>query len=154
MVIPVTAAAKESGLEKLAKKQILAEVRKFDRTAEVELSGGKVVVRVENDVIPRIIGRGGETIKALQEHLGVHIDVSPKVATLGKEVRFREEETGAYIVFTFDLKQGKIANFYADEKYLFSATLGKNSQVRVGKDSDIGRDVLSALVSGRLKAFV
>ena len=154
IIIPVTG-KKESGLSKLAKKQVLSELQRFDHNAEVEIvSDNKAIVRVENDMIARLIGKGGETIKALEEKLGISIEVSPKVATLGKEVTFEEEETGAYIVFTFEVRPGKIANFYVGEQYLFSATIGKNSQIRVSKDSDIGKDILRAIISDKLKVFI
>lgn len=155
VIVPVTAGKGESALSKLAKKQILAEIRRFDHSAVVELaSENKAIVRVENDVIPRLIGKGGENIKALEERLGISIEVSPKVATLGKEIDFHNEETGAYIVFTLEAKPGKIANFYVGDEYLFSATLGKNSQIKVAKDSEVGKEVLRAIVNDKLKVFV
>ena len=156
VIVPVSAAnTKESGLVKLAKKQILSELRRFDHTVQVEIvNDNKAVVRVENDVIPKIIGKGGETVKALEEKLGISIDISPKVATLGKEISFSHEETGAYLVFSIDARPNKIANFYVDSGYLFSATLGKNSQIRVSKDSNMGKQVLSAIVNDKLKIFV
>lgn len=155
VIIPVKdASKKESGLVKLAKKQILAELRRFDHDVQVEIVGdNKAIVRVENDVIPRIIGKGGETVKALEEKLGISIEISPKVATLGKEAGFEHEETGAYIIFTLEARPGKIANFYIDDQYLFSATLGKSSQIRVSKDSEVGKEVLRALINGKLKVF-
>src|SRR3989338_7461159 len=156
VIIPVSSInAKESGLVKLAKKQILAELRRFDHDVQVEIvSDNKAVVRVENDVIPRIIGKGGETVKALEEKLGISIEISPKVATLGNAVDFEKEETGAYIVFTLEARPGKIVNFYVEDEYLFSATLGKNSQIRVAKDSEVGKEVLRALVNDKLKVFI
>jgi|SRR3989338_757609 len=155
VIVPVSSEKKESGLLKLAKKQIINEVRRFDRDADVEIVGdNKVIVRVENDVIARIIGKGGENIKALEERLGIRIEVSPKIATLGKEASFTKEETGAYMVFTLDAKPNKIANFYVDGEYLFSATIGKNSQIRVSKDSDVGHDILRAVLNRKLKVFV
>lgn len=155
IIIPVTASKHESGVMKLARKQILAEIRHFDRTAHVEfLDDNKAVVRVDNEAIPRLIGKQGKTIKELEERLGISIEVSPKITTLGKEIKFEKEETGAYIVFTLDAKPGKIANFYVSGQYLFSATVGKNSQIRVAKDSDTGHDVLRALIKNELKIFV
>jgi ATPase len=155
VIIPVTGAKKESGLARLAKKQMLAELRHFDRTATVEIiADNKAVVRVDNEVIPRLIGKQGKTIKELEERLGISIEVSPKITTLGKEARFEKEETGAYLVFTVDARPGHIANFYISGQYLFSATIGKNSQIRVAKDSDTGRDVLRALIKNELKIFV
>ena len=155
VIIPVSGAKRESGVMKLAKKQILAEVRHFDRTAFVEfMDENKVIVRVDNEAIPRMIGKQGKTIKELEERLGISIEVSPKVTTLGKEIRFEKEETGAYIVFTVDARPGKIANFYVGGQYLFSATIGKNSQIRVAKNSDVGKDVLHALIKDELKVFI
>jgi ATPase len=155
VIIPVKS-TKESAISRLAKKQILSEMRKFDKSADVELlSDSKVVVRVENDVIPILIGKEGRTIKQLEEKLGIHIEVSPKIATMGKEIPFGVEETGAYLVFSFSAKLfNKIANFYIDERYLFSATIGKKGEVKVNKDSDIGKEVLKALVNKELKVFI
>src|SRR3989338_7282654 len=156
VIVPVSETqTKESGLLKLAKKQIISEIRRFDHSADVEIvSDNKVIIRVENDVISRVIGKGGENIKALEEKLGIRIEVSPKIATLGKEASFTKEETGAYMVFTLDAKPNKIANFYVDGEYLFSATIGKNSQIRVSKDSDVGHDILRAVLNRKLKVFV
>ncbi len=154
IIIPVKG-TKESALARLAKRQILSEVRRFDRSAEVDIVGeNSIAIRVENGVVPRLIGKGGETIKALEEKLGIKIDVSPKVTTLGKEIEFDHEEKGAYLVFTFDLPLGDLANFYVEDEYLFSATIGKLSQLRVAKDSTIGKDVLRALISKKLRVFV
>ena len=155
VIIPVEG-PKQSAVQRLAEKQILTEVRRFDRSAEVQvLSDNKVLVLVENDTIPRIIGKKGATIKELEEKLGISIEISPKVATFGQKTDFKTEETGAYIVFSFASKDaGKIVNFYVDDEYLFSATIGKSNQIKVSKDSEIGRAVIKALVKRELKAFV
>jgi ATPase len=156
VIIPIkSAGAKESAIAKLAKKQILTEIRRFDRTADVEITNdNKVVIRVENDIIPRIIGKAGKTVKELEEKLGISIDISPKIATMGREVRYKKDETGAYLIFTFDVKHGKIVNFYVGDEYLFSATVGKSGQIRVTKNSETGKEVLKALVKGNLKTFI
>jgi predicted PilT family ATPase len=44
-------------------------------------------------------------------------------------------------------------NFYTGSEYLFSATAGKNSQIRVAKNSDVGKDVMHALLRNELKIF-
>lgn len=155
VIIPVTG-SKQSAVSALARRYILSEVRKFDRHADVEIIGdNKVAIRVENDVIPRLIGKQGKTVQELEKKLGISIEVLPKIATLGKEVSFSIEETGAYLVVTLPEKMtGKIANFYIGEEYLFSATVGKGGVIRVSKDADVGRDVLKAIVKHTLKIFV
>ncbi len=155
VIIPIQGTT-ESGIAKLAKKAILNEARKFDKHAEVDVvSDNKAVIYVENDAIPVLIGKKGKTINELEERLGISIDVAPKVSTTGKAASFLYEETGAYLVFVFSEKlSGNVANFYVGDKYLFSATIGKAGQVRVTKDSDIGHEVLRALVKDNLKAFI
>ncbi len=155
VIIPIQGGKKPSALQELAKKQILQEIRKFDRFATVEiLNENKIAVKVDNDSIAKIIGKQGKTVKELEEKLGIGIDIVPKVSTLGKKVSFDIEETGAYLTFNFEARQGNMANFHIGDKYLFSATVGKSGQVRVAKDSDIGREVLKAIVKDDLHVFV
>ncbi len=154
VIIPVN--KRVSAISKLAGESILSAVKKFDKTADVEvINDNKAVVRVQNDIIPIIIGKKGKTIKELEDKLGISIEVSPKITTLGKEVGFDKEETGAYLVFTFpDYVKGKIVNLYSGKEYVFSATVGKNRQIRIAKDSDTGKSVLRALIKNELKVFV
>jgi len=150
VVIPVDAAAAHqiSPLKQLAKERILQEIRKFDPQAEVELtSDANATVRVENRIVPRIIGKEGSVVNELQKKLGIHIDIEPKVAAIGNEIFYRTEESGNSFSFNFDKKMtGKTASFYIEDKFLFSATIGKKALIKVSKDSDIGRDLLRTIV--------
>jgi len=156
IVIPVTGEEKTaSGVKKLAGERIMQEIRKFDENAVVEVvNENNVVVRVSNEAIPRIIGREGATVKKLQEQLGVHIDVEPKTPSLGKEANYKIEESGNSLDFEFDKRLvGKTANFYIEDNFLFSATVGKKCRIKVTKDSEIGKDLVRAIV-GRKKLKV
>ncbi|MBI4017380.1 MAG: hypothetical protein HY366_00350, partial [Candidatus Aenigmarchaeota archaeon] len=66
------------------------------------------------------------------------------------------DETGAYIVLFFaDALRGKNANVYLVDEYLFTATVGKTSQIRLSKDSDLGKKLVNALATGKeVKVFV
>jgi ATPase len=157
VIIPIgKGGEKESSLRKLAKKQILSEMRRFGAHVDIEfVSDGRIVMHVDNDSIAKIIGKKGETIKKLEEKLGVSIDILPKTKTLGRPVLFGEKDSGAGIILSFrERMHGKIVNFYSGEDYLFSATVGKKNQVRVDRSSDIGKSVLAAILNGRLRAFV
>jgi len=149
VVIPISGVPqKTSPLKTLAKKQIMAEIRKFDPNAEVEIvDDNNAVVKVDNNVIARLIGKEGSMISAIQDRLGIHIDVEPKIPALGREISFGINESGNSLDFTFDRRLiGKMASFYIEDKFLFSATVGKKSSIKVGKESDVGRELMRAII--------
>jgi ATPase len=113
------------------------------------VSDNRAVVRVDNEIVPIIIGKKGVTITKLEEKLGVKLDVEPLAASSsGREVRYEIKEVGNRIDLVFDQDvTGEVANVYIGDEYLFSATVGKKSQIRVSKKSDLGRSLLRALVS-------
>ena len=138
-----------SGALKLAEDRILQEIRKFDPDAEAKLiSENRAVVRVDNEIVPILIGKKGATITKLEQKLGVRLDVEPLAPSSGKEVKYEIKEVGNRFDITFDRDlTGKVANVYVGEEYLFSATVGKKSQIRVSKKSDLGKSLLRGLVS-------
>jgi ATPase len=148
VVMPVKVTEKVPVIKRLASERILQEVKKFDPLAEVEIiSENKAVVRVSNEVIPRIIGRNGTTISAIEKKLGIHIDIEPRIPAIGKEVEFHLKESGNSLEFVFDKQLvEKIASFYVEKDFLFSATVGKKGKIKVSKDSEIGRELLRAIV--------
>jgi ATPase len=150
VVIPVSEAKEQSsGMKKLAAERILQDIRKFDQKAEVEIvSENKAVVRVDNKIIPRIIGKNGTMVNELEKRLGIHIDIEPKIPSLGNEVECQTNETGNSLEFVFDRRLiEKVASFYVEDTFLFSATIGKKSNIKVSKESDVGTELLRAIVS-------
>ncbi len=146
IVIPVKE-EKESPLKKLAKQRVVQAINKYDPKAKVTFSSeNSVTVEVDNKVIARLIGKDGTNINELEKKLGIHIDVEPKVPTVGKEISYNVDETGNSFVFRFDKKKGKTVNVYIDSNYLFSATVGKKNEIKVNKSSGIGKEILRAIV--------
>ncbi len=156
-VVPVVRKEKKSGLMKLASERIRAEITKFDPSAEIDfLSENNIVAKVNNKVIPRLIGREGKTIKSIEDKLGISIEVQPMVESLGRETKFEINETGAYMVFSFEKHiSGKNANVYIEDEYLFSATVGRSGQIKISKNSDIGKSLIRAITNKKdIKVFV
>jgi len=156
VVIPIEE-KKKSALQKLAAHRIKAEINKFDPSAEIEfVSENKVMVKVRNEVIPKLIGKEGRTIKLIEDKLGLSIEVQPIVESLGREIKFDIHETGAYIVFSFEKRiAGKNANIYINGEYLFTATIGRTGQIKVSKGSDLGKSLLRALTTKKhVKVFI
>jgi ATPase len=156
VVVPIKE-EKKSPLQKLASEKIKSEIRRFDPLAEIEfVSDGKIIAKVKNEAIPRLIGKDGKVIKSIEDNLGVSIEVQPMVESLGSEMNFTINETGAYVVLTFESKiAGKNANVYVDNEYLFSATIGRSGQIKVSKSSDLGKVLLRAITSKKaIKVFI
>ncbi len=150
ITVPVSEAEPTvSAARKLAEERILQEVRKFDPDGEVRMvSDNRAVVRVDNEIVPIIIGKKGATVTKLEEKLGVKIDIEPLAPSAGKEVRFDLKEVGNRIDLVFDEDlTGEVANVYLGDQYLFSAMIGKKSRIRVSKKSDLGKSLLRAIVS-------
>ncbi len=80
VVIPVkgSGAAKESGVEKLARETLYTKLRKWDPGMKIEFSGSdRITVKVRSDVIPKMIGRKGSRIEQIENDLGMKISIEP-----------------------------------------------------------------------------
>jgi len=149
IVIPISKEAKSGGIERLAEAKIRETIRRFDPNAEIEiLSNNSIQVRVDKEVMPSIIGRGGATINELEKSLGVHIDVEPKVHTLGNEVDFELSEAGNNIVLEVDdRKIGMSADIYVKDQYLLSAHVGKKGKIKISRRSESGKKIINAVMA-------
>lgn len=148
VVVPVKEEKGESAVKKLAKQRVKQIIGKYDPFAEINLvSENKVRVIVDNDVIGRLIGKDGANITKIEDKLGIHIDVEPRVPSTGREVGFDVSEVGNSIVFQFSPKmKGKKVDIYVNDDYLLSATVGKKHQVKVSKSSGIGKEILRGIL--------
>jgi len=148
VVVPVKEEKGESAVKQLAKQRVKQIIDKYDPYAEINfISEGKVRVIVDNDVIGKLIGKGGENITKVEDKLGIHIDVEPRVPSTGAEVGFDVSEVGNSIVFQFSPKmKEKKVDIYVNNDYLLSATVGKKHQVKVSKSSGIGKEILKGIL--------
>ncbi|MFH1623360.1 MAG: PINc/VapC family ATPase [Candidatus Aenigmatarchaeota archaeon] len=155
IVIPVDAVGGKkadtaaSGARRLAADKIRETMRKFDPNAEVEVvSDTRAKVRVDNAAIARIIGKAGSNVERLQDMLGMHLDIEPRIASLGQEIPYDLRESGGSIELKFKGQHvGHEASVHVDDQFLFSAIIGKKGKIKVTKKSDLGRELVSALVS-------
>jgi ATPase len=151
VVIPVKEKEKESAMEQLAKQKIRETIRKYDPNAEIEfVANNKIKVIVDNKSIPRLIGRSGSNITDIENRLGIHIDVEPRIPTTGIEVTYNVSEIGNSIIFQFDPRmRGKNVDIYVDDDYLLSATVGKKNEVKISKSSGVGKEILKGLIGNK-----
>lgn len=158
VIVPVSSIkAEQTGMRKLAAERIKDVISKFDPRAEVQVvSDDRAIVRIEKAAVPRMIGKGGAVISELEESLGIRIDVESKITSLGNEVRMETKETGDSIDILFgDDVIGKTVSIYINEKFLFSATIGRKAKIHLSKKSELGKALVNALLAEKdVKAIV
>lgn len=152
VVVPVTS-RESSALKSLASKQVERILSKFTERSKVDiLSDNKAVVYVPKEDIARVIGREGKTIEAIEQKVGMHIDVQElvegerNVPERHVEYDFHEDAQG----LRFYVREvGANIDFYVGDQFLFTATASKKGEVRVHKKSKLGKTLSSALKDGR-----
>ncbi|MFB6208677.1 MAG: PINc/VapC family ATPase [Candidatus Nanohaloarchaea archaeon] len=155
VVIPV-GEKEESGAEKYARKQLEHELSGMAKDPEIEfVSSNHIRLLVEEDEIPHVIGHGGENIDELEEELGLDITVEPRKNTLKSGIQFQVEERGNSLVINVGTdKSGEDIDVYDGEEFLFTATVGKNGEVSLTKDSELAGQVLSSHEANNLEVRI
>jgi ATPase len=144
-------------MKKLAESKIKDVIRRFDPGAQIEMvSDNRVQVRVSNEVIPRIIGRGGSTVAELEKMLGIKIDVEVKQPALGEEIDFDITEAGSAVMITVENEAiGKMVDIYKDDEFLLSSQIGRKARVKIDKRSENGRKIVNSVLTGdKLRVFL
>lgn len=160
VVMPVTKAEGARGAAKLAQDQLLQIVRR--RTAgdvRVEMvSPHKAKVFVQPEEVPRLIGRGGETIRALEQEVGLSLDVA---ALSGESRPRRGKGKGAEItpgvvrskknlILTLPPEFADLeAEVYVEDEPVLLATTSRKGEIRIKAESPAGGEILDAHRAGK-----
>ena len=155
VIIPVKE-EKPSPVKELALQRISQELRKFDPQVQLEIKGeDRVIARVKNSVIARMIGKAGANIEKLENKLGIHISVEPREKTLKGEIPWQFEESGAFIsLFVHPRYTGKQVDVYKGNEFVFSPYVGRKGLIKIKKKTELGRAILGAIASKKLKVLL
>src|SRR5665648_114736 len=151
----------------LAKKQVEREMARYtDGPVKAEmLSDSRVVVRVEESDIPRILGRGGQTIAKIEKFLGIGIDVrtiegieeaeetgrqGPKSQASGRGKVYDPtvEESSRHLILSVAELAGDDVDVYGGSEYIFTATVGRHGDIKISKGSVVAESIYGALDQG------
>lgn len=129
------------------KEKLIERFKMYDPNVDVEVvSPGKAIVKVDKTLIPRIVGRKGETINRIERELRVSIELVPSHPKHNKEVEYEYVETSRAIEFIVsDKYSGEKITIYIGEEYLSTVTVGKNGRIRFLKNSEHGRKIMKAI---------
>ena len=155
VVIPVKE-EEQSNVNKLACERVREILGKYIHNPVIEIvSGNRAILRVAKDDIASVIGKGGKTISEFEKTIGMHISVEPILDTLKHEINYKVSETGGYVLIGVHKKHiSTNVDIYKGEEYLFSATVGKKSSVKVKKKCELGNKVLQASALNNLRVLV
>jgi ATPase len=167
---------------KLAEEEIRNVIGRYaSGPVEVEVtSDNSAVVKVREEDMRKVIGKGGNVIDRIENTLGLHVDVremdiktksSLKAQKSGAESRSHQEKhrmssfeevTAVSSVHPFieiDKKHlilgapefaGKDVEVYIEDQYLFSATVSRHGEVKLRANSDLASNILGAQDRGEL----
>ncbi len=156
VVIPV-GPEQSTPARKLAEETIKNEISRYASKAQVEmLSDNKCRVYVPLGGKSRLIGRQGQTIDAIEDKLGLSIEV---IEGAQKKHDKREERTDTLpyqvkidkrnILLRLSPENAyKEVDIYLGGDYLLSATASKKSIIKIIKFNKIGRIILKAVQAG------
>ena len=147
----------DNAMKKLAESKIKDVMRRFDPGAKIEMiSDNRVQVRVNNDVVPRIIGKGGSTVAELEKMLGIKVDVDVKRPALGEEIDFDVTEAGSSVMITVQQEAiGRMVDIYRDDEFILSSQIGKKARIKLDKGSENGRKIVNSILTGdKLRVFL
>jgi ATPase len=140
---------------KLVERGIQKEVGRYtEGYVEVEMkSDSKAVVYLEEEDIPRVLGRGGKTIEKIEKALGISIDVRSieekrKEKIRGEKLPVKVETTDKHIILKVKGSPGDTVEIYAGESYLFTATIGRAGEIKITKGSTISDEIQDIIEAG------
>ncbi len=158
VVVPVKE-QKLTGVQKIAGEKIRQLIAEYSEHAEVEVvSDHKVIVRVSEKDIPKIIGKQGSTISKIEEALGMSVEVQPLEREKAKpeeaapkaEIPFELEHKNAYLVLNMGSQsQYKDVDVYLGDEFLLTAKAGKTGLIQIKKSNDVGQKILHAINDGK-----
>lgn len=148
VVMPVTGVERERPATwALAVREIEKELTRYTRNSvDVEIvSDSSATVYMDEEDIAGVIGKGGKNIDLIEKRLGLHLDVrerkKEKVKTKAKERKIESfvpaiERSKKYLVLTVQGLSNETVDIYSGDEYLFTATVGRKGDVKVGKETE------------------
>ena len=162
VVMPVTDVEREHPpIWRLAALEIEKELMKHTgNKIYVEIvSDSSATVYMDEEDIAGVIGKGGKNIDLIEKRLGIHLDIrekkKEKAKIKGKGIKSfvpAIERSKKYVLLTVKELSGATVDVYSGEEYLFTATVGRKGDVKIGKETETAFRVLGnpAIITMRL----
>lgn len=150
----------------LVRKEIQREIGEVARGyVDVELvDDGQAIIYVDEEDIPFVIGKNGATITEIENRLGIDIEVKSHDerpddmvggaaggagSAVAGGVATDVQVTSRHVIMELDGMEGETVEVSADGEYLFTATVGRQGDIKVSRGSEIAEALEDALDAGR-----
>ena len=145
-----TTTYKKTPVQKIAEREIIKEIKKTVPGANVRVdmkSDKRATVWMDEEHIPRLIGKKGKTIDEVEKRIGISIGVEPfQAKQIEEKFGVDVELAGNYVVLNFGKDNiGTPFDILVDNEYLFTATVGKKGTIKIKKDIELATIILDAL---------
>ncbi len=159
VVVPVQE-ERQTGAKALAAQHLQKIFQRYGDDVKVEVVGDhKAVVYVPEKFIPAIIGQGGKNVQALEQQLGIGLDIrelgeQPRTST-GREIQYRVTGSKNHVEFLLgDQYSGKNIDVKVNNEYVATFAVSHNGLVRIKKSNKFGNMIMDALDRGDKVSFV
>ncbi|MTK64394.1 MAG: ATPase, partial [Methanobacterium sp.] len=140
-------------VQKIAEKEIVKEIKRRipDATVEVSMKSDKrATVRINEDNIPKLIGKKGKTIDEVEKKIGISIGVEAlevkEIKKMENSFKVDTEISGNYVVLNFKKNVvGTPFDILVDDDYLFTATVGKKGNIKIKQDIELATIIVNAM---------
>jgi len=153
VIIPIK--EEKSPLKDLALERVYQELSKYDPNVKIDIVGDRIIARVKNDIIARLIGKKGSNIEQVEKKLGLHISVEPVEETLKEPIDWHYEERGGTIILIVEPGlTGEQVDIYSGDEYVMTVHVGKLGHIRIRKKSGVGKKVLRGVATKNLRIVI
>ncbi|MDO5851954.1 MAG: PINc/VapC family ATPase [Methanobacteriaceae archaeon] len=144
----------KTSIDKIVEKSVKKEILKHAPNAMVEvtvISESRVRVSLDEESIPRIIGKSGKKIREIEDKIGINIDIDKlEINEIDQLIPINVSISGNYLSLNFKRDDiGLSYDILLKDKYLFTATVGKKAHIRLKKNIEIGEEILKSLKQGQ-----
>lgn len=147
VVIPLVEINTKDSVKNLAKIAIEKEFKKYCKECRVDvISNNRVIVEVPEKDIARIIGKDGKVITQIEKDLGIGIEIK-ELKEEKKDIEFKVQEDKKTV--RFFIEPGREVQILISGKLLLTAYSSRKGEIKIHKESQVGRKILEALHSGK-----
>ncbi|MCF7889587.1 PINc/VapC family ATPase [Candidatus Bipolaricaulota bacterium] len=136
---------------KLARRELEYYLGKeFNFKFDLEIkSDNRIAIYVADNHVPAVLGRGGEKIDALEDKIGLSIDVRSFEERASDQETLKIKETDEYLILNFNssLREEEV-EISIDGRRVFSGAVSKQGRIKLGRGSPQAKKIAKAEKEG------